>query len=120
MILIHLLRQGIKETLEMLSKDIIVQWDVMSFILEGMWYVDLKDPETDSFIRILVEPRDEFLFPAGTIAQFHTHADTMTNTTVLSIHKTTQTFEQQQPFTPGHDLPGHPLRINYLKGIGAA
>ncbi|KAF9254356.1 hypothetical protein L218DRAFT_509645 [Marasmius fiardii PR-910] len=92
----------------------------MTFILEGMWYVDLKDPETDSLIRILVEPQDEFLYPAGTIAQFHPHADTMSNTIVFDIFKTTQTFEQQQPFTPGHDLQRNPLRIDYLKRIGAA
>ncbi|KAF9258121.1 hypothetical protein L218DRAFT_1067237 [Marasmius fiardii PR-910] len=104
---------GIKETLEMFSKDLIVQYDIMILIIEGMWHVDIKDPETDSFIRILIEPRDELLIPAGTIAQFYPHADTMDNTIALDIFK-------QQPFTPGYDLETHPLRIDYLKRIKAA
>ncbi|KAF9254210.1 hypothetical protein L218DRAFT_573870 [Marasmius fiardii PR-910] len=115
-------KMTIKEALELLSNDFIFQSDAFGLLVEGRWYCDVKDPATDSFIRILLEPKEEIIFPAGTVGQFRPLSHPLdSNTIVLAIFKTAQTFEQQRPLVPaGHDIHNHPLRIAYLKSIGAA
>ncbi|KAF9254357.1 hypothetical protein L218DRAFT_992353 [Marasmius fiardii PR-910] len=101
----------------MMHSTSVIPFDKMVAILHGIWFCDVKEPETNAIIRILVEPGDQYFIPAGTIAHFHPHVDTMHDTSVFIIYKTTQTFEQHPPWVHGHDheLHNHPIRTAYLK-----
>ncbi|KAJ8075167.1 hypothetical protein PM082_019495 [Marasmius tenuissimus] len=103
------------------AQDILLLTDVLSFIKKGNVYYDIKDAQTNDYIRILIGSGEVYFSPQGSIIQVYPVADVELGTfCVDELYKTSEPLDKQPPFLQGQDLRSNPLRIAYLTSIGVA
>ncbi|KAL0061590.1 hypothetical protein AAF712_011617 [Marasmius tenuissimus] len=82
--------------------------------VEGNMYVDIKEPGTDSFIRLVVPPEFAIFYPGGTIAQASSHQDTLLGITAHSLFRGT---DPASFFVFGKEVDKHPARVDYVRSV---
>ncbi|KAJ8075168.1 hypothetical protein PM082_019496 [Marasmius tenuissimus] len=111
----------VEEEVKFFAQDVLALVDVLPFIKKGNIYYDIKDAQTNDYIRILAGPEEVYFIPQGSIVQAYPLVDGgLSRFCVDELYKTSEPLDEQPPFVQGQDLRSNPLRIAYLTSIGAA
>ncbi|KAK1216731.1 1,2-dihydroxy-3-keto-5-methylthiopentene dioxygenase [Marasmius sp. AFHP31] len=110
----HDLTMAPKAVLESWGKDILLPIPIFVLYVTGTMYVDLKEPGTDSFIRLAIPPKYAIFYPSGTIFQGSSHRDDLLATATRVLHKGT---DPASVFAFGKEIDKHPARVNYVQGV---
>ncbi|KAK1216746.1 1,2-dihydroxy-3-keto-5-methylthiopentene dioxygenase [Marasmius sp. AFHP31] len=98
-----------KDVLESWGQDNLIPPPVLVLYISGKIYVDVKEPGTESFIRLAVPPKYAIFFPGGTVWQ----AFSPESLRDLSLRGTDRTSIH----LVGEELDKHPARVDHVRSI---
>ncbi|KAK1216727.1 1,2-dihydroxy-3-keto-5-methylthiopentene dioxygenase [Marasmius sp. AFHP31] len=110
----HDLAMAPKAVLESWGKDLLLPEPIFALYVAGNMYVDLKEPGTDSFIRLVVPPKYAIFYPGGMVFQASSHDDDLLGLQVHVLYKGT---DPANVFVFGEEVDKHPARMDYVQSI---
>ncbi|KAF8985943.1 Acireductone dioxygenase ARD family [Cyathus striatus] len=83
------------------------------YILDGSGFFDVRESPSDEWVRIVVEPGDLIVLPAGIYHRF-----TLDEKNMIKAIRLFQDEPKWVPYNRSHDTEKNPYRTDYLKTIG--
>ncbi|KII95462.1 hypothetical protein PLICRDRAFT_150198 [Plicaturopsis crispa FD-325 SS-3] len=83
------------------------------YILAGSGFFDVREAPTDSWIRLLVQPGDLLVIPAGIYHRF-----TLDENNTIKAVRLFKDEPKWIPYNRGHETDVNEYRIDYLRSIG--
>ncbi|KAL0061592.1 1,2-dihydroxy-3-keto-5-methylthiopentene dioxygenase [Marasmius tenuissimus] len=110
----HDLAMAPKAVLESWGKDLLIPDPIIVLYVASNMYIDLKEPGTDSFIRLVVPPKYAIFYPGGTVFQASSHDDDLLGLQVHVLYKGT---DPANVFVFGEEVDKHPARVDYVQRV---
>ncbi|KAJ8075164.1 hypothetical protein PM082_019492 [Marasmius tenuissimus] len=109
----HDLTLAPKAVMESWGKDVLVPDPIFVLYRTGNIYIDLKEPDTDSYIRLVIPPQYAIFYPGGTIVQASSHDNSLD----LSAHILFRGTDLASVLVFGEEVDKHPARVDYFRSV---
>ncbi|KAL0061591.1 1,2-dihydroxy-3-keto-5-methylthiopentene dioxygenase [Marasmius tenuissimus] len=113
---------GTPHDLAMIPKDVAQMWgqnnllpfNVFVLYVASNAYLDLKEPGTNAFIRLVIPPKYALFCPGGTVFQASGHEDALLD---VAVHVLFRATDPASVVTFGEEVDKHPTRVDYVQSV---